>query len=362
MSEERLRDLLRQAVPEAPDIDAAAVERRAVTQRRHRSATLSGIAAVIVIATGMATVSSLMRDDERRDEVTTPSPTPTVDLSPTPYDVARCPARLPDPGTANRVVTGLDDVVAVRLCPEFDPWRGGRPNYAWQATPDNLAELDDADALVHDVDGFTAQLRALPLGLPDYCDGGEHHYIRNGFAFHRADGTAILLSARGCELVTIDGRNVDGGALRALYFEALDRQREALDYTRPFDDQLRCDTAQRGVPVRPGREELVAAVVCDLPPGAESIGPGLEPKPLNADQLAELNRAWARPGDPVIRDGNEPHGCLDLAEAPSFILAATDRSDVVQLIDSPCGFQVWHDIEMHRSATIPVTLRKLGAE
>lgn len=355
MSEERLRDLLQQAVPAAPEIDADPIARRAAKERRHRLATLGGVAAVLVIATGVVTVSSLTRDGDQRTPVTTPSPTQTAGLSPTPYDVPRCPARLPDPGNANRVVTALDDVVAVRLCPDLDP----RRHEGWTPSPGNLAELEDADALVHDVESFTAQLRDLPLGPAEYC-GGERGYIRDGLAFHRADGTEILLSARGCELVTIDGRNVDGGALRALYFEALDRQRESLDYTRPFDDQLRCDTAQRGVPVRPGREELVAAVVCDLPLGAESIPPDLEPRPLDAEQLASLNRAWARPGDPVIRDGNEPHECLDLGEPPSFIIAATDRSDVVQLIDSPCGFLVWHDIEMHRSATIPVTLEKLG--
>lgn len=362
MSEEHLRALLRRAVPDAPAIDTTGIGTRAARERRRRLATVGGVAAVLVVTAGGLAISGLPRDSDRRDVVTTPRPTPSDELAPTPYDVKRCPAWLPDPDNANRVVTGLDDVVAVRMCPDFDP----RRHPGWSPSPENLAELDDADALVHDVNSFTARVRDLPLGLPDYCrDGGI--YIDEGFAFHRADGTEVLLSAAGCQLVTIEGRNVDGGALRELYLTALNRQRSKLEYSRPFDDELRCTAAERGGPVRPGREELVAAVLCDLPPGAESIAPGLKPMRLDADQLAALNRAWNQPGKAVIREGDGPHECLDgLAEPPSFILAATDRSDVVQLIDSPCGFLVWHGTLLlpagDGGATIPITLEQLGLE
>jgi hypothetical protein len=361
MSEDRLRDLLRHAVPEAPRLDAAAIERRAATVQRKRRATVVGAAAVLVVAVGVWSIGGpggIGDDGGPRDDFTAPSP--TADSFLTPYDVARCPARLPEPGSGNRAVAGLDDIVAVRLCPEFDP----RRHEGWTPSPDNLAALDDADALVHGVDSFVTHVRALPTGLPDHCGGEGDSYVGQAFALHRTDGTQVLLSATGCELVTIDGRTVDGGALLALYLEALDGQRDDLDYTRPFDDELTCVTSQRGGPVRPGREHLVAAVVCDVPPGAESLSKDVQPTPLSPEQLASLNKAWAHPGAPVIREGNEPHACLDLGEPPSFIIAATDRSDVVQLLDSPCGFLVWHGGELmtdaSRGATLPVTLQDLG--
>lgn len=362
MSEQRLRDLLRQAVPEAPELDPAAIGRRAVRERRNRASVAAGGAAVLAIAAGTMVVAGLVGDDGARqapsDVGTQPRASEKADGPLSPYDVSPCPARLPDPETANHAVTDLNGVVAVRLCPDLNP----RGEETWQPTPDQLAELEDADALVRDLAGFAADLRGLPAGLPEYCATDEGPYMGQSFAFYRADGTRALVAAPGCELVTIRGRGVDSGALRELYLAALDRQRDGLPYTRPFDDELACTSQPSGGPIRPGRERLVAAVACDLPPGAESIPMDLEPIQFDPTQLAELDRAWARPGDPIVRGPSGENECVDLEEPPSFVLAATDRSDVVQLIDSPCGFLVWHGWENHQGATFPTTLGALGIE
>ena len=367
MSEQRLRDLLRQAVPEAPKLDPAVIGRRAERERRSRSAALAGAAAVLVVA-GTLAVAGLSGDDGPRprpgDVATQPSSTDGPDRTPdgsggeSPYDVEPCPARLPDLDGADRSVTGLDDVVAVRQCPDLNP----RGDPSWAPTLDQLAQLEDADALVHDLDAFVAALRGLPRGLAEYCATDEGPYVGQSLAFYRADGSRLLMAAPPCELVTIEGRRVDGGSLRAVYFDALDRQRDELTYSRPFDDELACDTEERGGPVRPGREVIVAAVLCDLPPGVESLPVNLEPIPLDPAQLAELDRAWARPGDPIVRGPSGEHECLDLEEPPSFIQAVTDRSDIVQLIDSPCGFLVWHGGEVSNGATFPTTVAELGLE
>lgn len=356
MSEQRLRDLLRQAVPQAPDLDPAAIERRAVRERRNRAS----VAAVLTIVVGTLAFAGIAGDDGARpsasDVATRPSASDKPDGPLSPYDPAPCPARLPGAETANHTVTDLNTVVAVRLCPDLNPRRG----VAWQPTTDQLAQIEDADALVRDLADFADDLRRLPLGPPGYCATDKGPYIGQSFAFYRPDGTRVLVAAPGCELVTVEGRRVDSEAARQLYLAALDRQRDRLAYARPFDDELACTSQERGGPIRPGRERLVAAVACDLPPGAESIPVDLEPIQLDAAQLAELDDAWARPGDPIIRGASGKHECIDLEDPPSYILAATDRSDVVHLVDSPCGFLVWHGGENHQGATIPTTLGELG--
>lgn len=365
MSEERLRDVLRQAVPEAPELDPAAIGRRAVRERRDRASVAAAGAAVLAIVVGTLAVAQLAGNDDAPPSPTDVATQPPASnktagpLSPlSPYDVPPCPSRLPEPETANHAVTGLNRVVAVRLCPDLNP-RGVR---TWRPTRDQIAGLEDADALVSDLADFAAELGGLPAGLPGYCDTDKGPYMGQSFAFYQADGTRVLVAAPGCELVTIEGRRVDSGALRELYLASLDRQRESLAYTRPFDDRLACTSEERGGPIRPGRERLVAAVACDLAPGAESVPMDLEPIQLDRAQIAELNRAWVRPDDPIVRGPTGEDECVDLEEPPSFVLAATDRSDVIQLIDSPCGFLVWHGWENHRGATFPTTLGALGIE
>jgi hypothetical protein len=362
MSEQRLRNLLRQAVPEAPDLDAAAIGRRAERERRHRTVTAGAAAAVLAIGGTTLGIAALNghRGAERlpSEGVTQPRHPEKPDRAPSPYDPPPCTAQQPYVVPSDLAATDLDSVVAVRLCPDFDP---RSPGTQPPLGPDQLAEVEDAEALVHALARFTAEVRGLPTGLPAYCTTAKGSYEGQAFAFYRADGSRADLPTVGCELATIEGRAVHGGALRALYLEALDRQRGATEYTRPFDDELACDTGERGGPVRPGRERLVAAGACDLPPGAESIPEGLQPGLLSDTQLAELNKAWARPGDPIVRGPSGEHECVDnLPEPPSYIVAATDRSDVVQLIGTPCGFLVWHGGEVHKGATIPTTLAALG--
>lgn len=364
MSEEQLRDLLRRAVPEAPELDPTAIG--ALAERQRRTRRLAAGAAGAVLLVGGATLAAAGLDGDRREErgpsdVTTsyaPDDPDRTGAAPSPYDVAPCPARLPEPARANRAVADLDGVVAVRLCPDLNP--RGEP--AWAPTPEQRAQLEDADALVSGLADFTADLRRISPRLPEYCAEDEGPYVAQALAFYRADGTRVLMAAPGCELVTIEQRRADGGALRGLFLAALDRQRARLTYTRPFDDELSCHTEPRGGPILPGRERLVAAVACDLPEGAESIPLHLDPVPLDRTQLGALERAWERPGEPVVRGPSGRHACVDLDQPPSYILAATDHSDVVQLLDSPCGFLVWHGEEVHQGATLPTTLAELGLE
>jgi hypothetical protein len=366
MTEEHLRELLRQAVPAAPVIDPVRVRRRALAARRSKLwVAMASAAAVLLVAGGPVALSALRGDDPAQSvapgpAASGPSPRTTAEPRMSPYDAPACPPLLPEGGAAVQALRDLSDIVAVRACPDFNP-RGGPGG---QPSAEMLAELEDADALVHRVEDFLDALRKMPTGLPDYCARDDGPYVRLGLSFSRADGTRTLLTARGCELVTIEGLHLDIGAVQQRVLDALKAQREALTYSRPFDDALTCTTSTRGGPVRPGRERLVLAVACDLPDGAESIPDDLPPIPLDATQLAGLNRAWSRPGEALSRGPNGEHECLDVAEPPSFVIAATDRSDVVQLIDTPCGYMVWHGSPDHDSlgATVPTTLGALGVD
>lgn len=62
MSEQSLRDLLKRAVPEPPDLDAAAIERRAARKQRNRISVAAGGAAVLAIVAGSAAIAGLARD------------------------------------------------------------------------------------------------------------------------------------------------------------------------------------------------------------------------------------------------------------------------------------------------------------
>lgn len=363
MSEHELADLLRRAVPEAPDLDTAAIRRRARRQQRGRAA-VAGAASVLVVVAVVGVGGALLRADDParpgRDVAsgpTTPGTTTPGTLSP--YDVT-CGDALHRDETRDRVAR-LDDVVAVRLCLDFDP---RRPGLQPPASPDQAAEEEDADALVHGVPRFLAAIRSLPDARPEYCTTSRGPWIQQALVFRRSDGTQTAVAAGGCERVLVEGRAVeDGEALVRLYLASVDRQRERHAYTRAFDDELTCSSAPRGGPVRAGRERLVLAIACDPPPGAESVSPRLQPRTLDAAQLAELGRAWARPGRPIIRDASGEHPCVDnLPEPPTFLMVATDRSDVLQLIASPCGFLVWHGSDRRAGATIPLDLERLGME
>jgi hypothetical protein len=63
MSEQRLRDVLRQSVPEAPELDPAAIEGRAARERRNRMSVAAGGAAVLAIVAGTLAMATLAGDD-----------------------------------------------------------------------------------------------------------------------------------------------------------------------------------------------------------------------------------------------------------------------------------------------------------
>lgn len=356
MNEHELADLLRRAVPEAPTVDPAAVRERARRQQRGR-AVVAGAVSVIAVIAVVASGAALIRGDQPAPPGRDIAGGPTAAPSLSPYDVTCGDAS--GRREARDRVTRLDEVVAVRLCLDFDP---RRPGLQPPATPDQLAEEANADALVHGLPRFVAAVRKLPGAGDEFCTTAKGPWIQQALVFRRRDGSQELVAAGGCERVTVEGRPVeDGEALTRLYLEHLDRQRERHSYTRMFDDEITCQSAPRGGPVRPGREELVRAIACDLPPGAESIPDALRPTPLGASQLAKLNRAWARPGRPIVRDASGEHPCVDnLPEPPTFLMVATDRSDVLQFVASPCGFLVWHGDDGGVGATLPVDPADLG--
>lgn len=344
MSEQRLRDLLERAVPEAPEIKADVVPARAAAVQRRQ--VVAGGVAVAVVAAGVVGGVSLGGDGE--DEVANNIAT-APSGSTAPYDVPVCPARLPDVGKAPTVVPDLSQVVAIRSCPDLvGPDLGRSP--AAPPRPDEVALLADHDALVIGLDEFVAAVAALPEGIPDLCATASILQSRNSLMLVRADGSTSLLWTPTCGTVKVAGRSVEGSAVEAAFRESLDQQRDELDYTRPFAG-VPCETsAGEGGPARPARETLVSACYS---------GKG-DPVTLDDVQLAALRAAWADP-KPVTEQLNEhtENDCTEGGDGTA-IFAGTDRSDVVRMYWSPCGYLVWDSWEPGGSLAIPITLEELG--
>lgn len=345
MSEERLKDLLARSVPEAPEIRPDDVPARAAVVRRRRVAAAGAMVAVTVVAAvggGLAL---------RGGDPTTVSPADDVPTTPTgstaPYDVPVCPARLPDIDEA-RTSAELAGVVAIRACPDLVGSLGGK-----KVPPDpaDVALLADHDALVLGLDGFREAVAGTSEGIPNFCATVDFFHTRASLMLVHADGSTDLLWTPPCNTVTVDGRQVEGSAVRLAFAKALDRQRDDLDYTRPFRG-IPCESgAGEGGPAAPGREQLVSAAYC----GGEG-----DPVQLDDDQLALLRAAWHDPQP--VEERLDEHGENDCTEGGdgTAIYAGTDRSDVVRLSWSPCGFLFWNSWEPGDGAAIPITLEGLG--
>jgi len=347
MSEERLRDLLQRALPEAPEIRADEVPARAAAVRRRQL--VAGGAALAVVAAavvgGIALRGSGHDDAQVADDVpTTPSG------STAPYDVPVCPARLPNIGDAKQTLPDLDAVVAVRLCPDLS--RLGLPR-GGVGSLEEVARLADLDALVGDLDGFRDALAATPTFDSRRCAAIDFIDDRESLMFVRADGSTELVITSMCSPVTTPSGSIDGGDLHPAFLTALDQQREELDYTHPFSGDLTCDTSGFATPARPGRERLVRAIACD--PADELVAT------LDADQLTTLQAAWDAPQEVTGDAGaDEENRCLDLDDAPAYLKLATDHADVVRLYRSPCGYLVWQGWAPGQNAAIPITLEDFG--
>ena len=81
---------------------------------------------------------------------------------------------------------------------------------------------------------------------------------------------------------------------------------------------------------------------------------------LDDDQLAALQAAWANP-QAVTEQLNEhtENECTEGGDGTA-IYAGTDRSDIVRMFWSPCGYLVWDSWKPGENAAIPITLEELG--
>jgi hypothetical protein len=323
MTEDQVRNVLARVVPEPPDsvADPAPVVRRARQRRRVIVAGATGLAAVLVAGTLLGVRS--VGDDEPDQVVDTPR-TEMVD----PYTTAPCP----DPSDRWLVtpVAELDQVTRVRYCPR--PMKDG-----------GAAATAPLDALVDDVPGFVAAVRALPdaeetpctIAFPDSDDR---------LLLELADGTSLGVAANYCWPVEVDGRTVHGHLVTMAFLDALRAQRDARDYgLATAGTPLDCDSGGGTIsPAVPGGESLTEAVVC--PSGAHR-----EAVVLDDDALRRLQRAWdegERPDD-LLSATQDP--CGQNARRARMILARTDRGEPVMLFEGPdCDIVTYetHDVDL----------------
>lgn len=349
---DRLRDLLQSAVPEdMPALDPREVVGAARRARRRNTATLAGVTASIVV--GVAVVATATTGDDEGARVASDGRSTTA-----PYDVPTCPAKLPELVDADHTVESLGGLAAVRLCPDL----GATSGPDWEPSVADLALLESMDALVHDVDSFGRALTTTPAPDPARCATVSVFNTRQSLQLVYEDGRTELVPTPMCGDVSVTGHILDGEQLTRLYLEALDRQRDKLDYRREYDGTLSCEQTALGTPARPRREEITSAVHCS-PDGATTT-------PLDDGQLATLNMAWDDPRE-VRAESDDDSGCTETDEAP-YILAATDHGDVLRLGESSCGHLVWQSwtsrtgepglLVPRRQIAIPVTRAELGLD
>ncbi|KRA31431.1 MULTISPECIES: hypothetical protein [unclassified Nocardioides] len=345
--ETRLRSLLQAAVPDdASTLDPQTVS-TAARSARHRSRLIGlGAAAATVAVIGTVAVVSTQGPDRGRaadDSGTT-----------APYDAPACPATLPELNDANQTTGNLDGLTSVRLCPDL-----GRAMASPMSAADQRSVLAGMDALVEDLEGLRAALAASPEPDPGRCATISVLNSRQSLLFTMGNHSTIVPTIL-CGTIQVEGNAVDGGDLARAFLSALDRQRDELDYHRDYTGPLGCDQVDTSSPARPGREHLVAAVIC--PPRTDD-GSAREATRLDDDQLAALEAAWQNPGD-VAEDLNDfgENTCTELEDPSSTLLAATDHGDVVRLTESPCGFLYWSSWELGEGKALPTTLKDLGLD
>jgi hypothetical protein len=319
MTEEQVRNVLARVVPEPPDTvaDSAPVVRRARQRRRATVAGATGLAAVLVAGTLMG-VRAL--GDDEPDQVVDEPRTEIAD----PYATEPCPKA--SERWINMPVADLDQVTAVRYCPR--PTQAGR-----------VAATAPLDALVDDVPGFVAAVRALPDAeetcttlFPDTDDR---------LLLVLADGTSVGVDANYCKPIEVDGRIVNGHDVTNAFLDALRAQRDARDYSlATADTPLECRSGGTISPAIPGAESVTEAVVCPPDDVTEAVA-------LDDDALRRLQRAWDEPERPVESPSAFDDPCAQGTAPVHTILARTDRGEPVMLIDSPaCGVVLYgtHDL------------------
>lgn len=341
---DQLRSLLEQAVPDdAPALDPRVVADAARRSRNRSRAALAG-GAVLAVVGGTVLFAALDGRDVDRGHVADGG-------SSAPYDAPACPATLPELADARTSVGSLEGLTSVRRCPDLAP-----PGLTVDtpSASEQEAILAGMDALVDDLPGFADRVAATEAFDPERCAALDVLNTRASLQLTFADGRQVLMPTPACSPVTVAGHQVDGGDLGHAFLAALDRQRDELSYRRPPSGPPTCEGGPGGSgPERPGREVLLVAVHC----GPEGTDQGL----LTAAQLSDLNAAWADATDVATDTGaGEESTCTAPEQPPSYVVAGTDRSDVVRLADTGCGFLVWDGWRPGGAKAIPTTLARLG--
>jgi len=306
MTEEQLRDILARVVPEAPDsaADPVPVVRAARARRRVQAVGVAGVAAALVVGTVVG-VRAVDPDDDT--QVVDQPPVSMAD----PYDTAPCPGL--DSDWPNAAVADLDAVTAVRYC--------GRPLNGFDAA------AGPADALVNDVSVFTAAVRSIAPADPGRCAAVDVMPTDSRLLFLLPDGSYVGVPAGMCQDAEVEGRVLDGNDLTSALLAAVDGQRDTHQYAAEDDDPVACTSLPDISPVSPARERLVSATVCP------QEGTSWSEQVLDASGVEALDGAWTD-AEPAPE---ESVSCAPPDEAMPWIMARSDRGDLVRIDVDDCG-------------------------
>lgn len=369
MSENELRTALSAlATPGVPPPGASARIHAGVRRaaRRRRLVVGSG-----VLVTGLAVTGGVVWLDRPGDDgpgIAAWEP-PVSDLPTTtlPYEAPGCPAEntAPDP---YRVVTlpALDDVASIRICSYAEDWDQMRV----PPTADEL--LPAPEALFYGLGDLEEKVQGIEPRNPGLC--ATAHFLGKGpvLVVTHADGTRDSFHARMClDAERYDDSRVDLGQVYDLVVGLLDEQRSAYSYTTspfgyslPPERPVPCRHFGETGPVMPGREWLVAATAC----GHWAEDGDTPATDLSPEALERLNAAFAEArlhdrgplspeGWPITEDD-----CIEYDDEMPHLAVRTQRGDVIDLRESPCG---WLHLDGWRPGTgweVPTTLEELGVD
>jgi len=346
---ERIRHLLSNTAPAAPDPSgrAATVEARARQQRKR--GTIGAVAVVGAVAAVVITPTFLKTNVYAPDNVAGPAdatqasgPTPGAAGPPTAYSnhfgptqVGSCPG---EDDQAHFAATGRaphlsSDAAFIRLC---------APTYAGAA----VDWVAPQDALIVDVDTFVSALSEKRAADPDRCQAlrpqSDPYFFRVGSVLPRADQNApdvpeqTFVVSSMCTDIIVDGKPIESDVVLESFFDALAEQRR--QSPAPERTVLECSSYQtgyetRGVPVTTSTEF-----------GSLCFGYGEVVDVVDAPAvLAQFNEEWQQARDlrdqPPLRVDRCPTSDIDM---PSLFLIS-EWGDVVAMEMSECGdYRIGH--------------------
>jgi hypothetical protein len=319
-------DRVRRALQAAAPPDADPVRRADRVARRGRqvrarqgmaSAVAIGLAAAVVII-GPHFIDSSPVTNSADDHVSTTTqtwPDPGgAEASPYANPCPAAPVAVPD--RPAEPVLLQPDVVTVRLCTA----QGSGVSSPWQPPQ---------DALVHEVDGFTAEVAQLPKAPADPCPAArvapEPFALQfTDFAGHTETLTSMLTS---CGTVTVNFHRVAADRLLSVYRHSLMHQRDTVP-AKPPTSTLTCGAGSP--PIQPSwlaqvtaQTRFIAAASCpDSSQGGSQV---------SASAIARLNQEWAASARRIRPFSTPPsvHGCPAPADGALASYVMTSAGDVV---------------------------------